>query len=293
MRNFVRSSFMGCILSLSSLSIPMAHADTEPNLTIDKRPNGYTAELAAYDEGAFVHLSGKEWVQNTASYSFPFVETHRDEWSVYLRATDRNVRIQLDLWTMQVKYSDPSQNFVLFEITTADPDRINGWMAQKALVQDAAFVQIERNLWVQNTETYSFPFEETHRDEWSVYLKATDRNNVTIQLDYWTKEVIYRDANQEFVLDTIADAEPQRQTGWSVREVDYRGGSFQQTGRAQWSENGNFQFEETHRDEWSVYLKSSDRPGVFIQLDLWTKEVKYKAPHSNRYVVLYPIVDAN
>ena len=189
MKNFAKITLLGCLLGASSISLSQASLGQTSDLTIDAQVNGYTAELVAYNEGAFLQLSGKEWVQTTPSYNFPFVETHRDEWSVYLKATDRNVRIQLDLWTSEVKYSDSSQSFVLFDITTADPTRINGWMAQKAVVPDAAFVQIGRNTWVQNTDTYSFPFEETHRDEWSVYLKSTERPEVYIQLEIWTKEV--------------------------------------------------------------------------------------------------------
>jgi len=55
-------------------------------------------------------------------------------------------------------------------------------------------------------------------------------------------------------------------------------GDFVNTGGTGWQEiqfNGKkFNFVEQNRDEWSVYLKDNSR-NVYIQLDLYTKKVKY------------------
>lgn len=76
----------------------------------------------------------------------------------------------------------------------------------------------------------------------------------------------------------LADFDKDIVNGWSVSKVNYPGGAFIQLSATEWVENnkdGRHRFKETHRDEWSVYLKSVDRP-VNIQLDLWTEEVKYR-----------------
>ncbi len=57
-------------------------------------------------------------------------------------------------------------------------------------------------------------------------------------------------------------------------------GDFVNTGGTGWQEiqfNGKkFNFVEQNRDEWSVYLKDNSR-NIYIQLDLYTKKVKYNA----------------
>ncbi|AFY68756.1 hypothetical protein Pse7367_0445 [Thalassoporum mexicanum PCC 7367] len=63
--------------------------------------------------------------------------------------------------------------------------------------------------------------------------------------------------------------------GFNVKEVRYgQGGMFQQQPDGSWLEknrDGQFTFQETNRDEWSVYLVKSD--GARVQLDLFKKEI--------------------
>jgi hypothetical protein len=56
-------------------------------------------------------------------------------------------------------------------------------------------------------------------------------------------------------------------------------GDYRQIGPGQWAETSadgvpHFQFRETGRDDWSVYLVDGSR-GVKIQLDMYTRQVKY------------------
>ena len=67
--------------------------------------------------------------------------------------------------------------------------------------------------------------------------------------------------------------------GYNVTRADFGGGSFRQTDNGRWTEydsNGaaSFSFEETGRDEWSVYLDDRSR-NVQIQLDLHRKWISY------------------
>lgn len=66
-------------------------------------------------------------------------------------------------------------------------------------------------------------------------------------------------------------------------------GSYEHDGTS-WEENANgriFKFKEVKRDDWSVYLRDDSR-GVNIQLDLYTKEVKYTDDKGAAFV-LYKI----
>ncbi|MGB0932005.1 MAG: hypothetical protein ACPGVB_14570, partial [Chitinophagales bacterium] len=56
--------------------------------------------------GAFIEKENKAWQEaSLKNGTFNFIETHRDQWSVYLQDKSRNVFIQLDLHTKKVMYS--------------------------------------------------------------------------------------------------------------------------------------------------------------------------------------------
>lgn len=59
-------------------------------------------------QGSFRRTGDRAWTEINAAGQpmFRFVETQRDEWSVYLHDSQRDVRIQLDLYTRRVNYSD-------------------------------------------------------------------------------------------------------------------------------------------------------------------------------------------
>jgi hypothetical protein len=136
-----------------------------------------------------------------------------------------------------------------------------------------------------------FRFREVERDEWSVYLRDAARG-VDIQLDLYTKKVMYSDAAHPTrrELASILEANA-KMNGWLVSRVMFAGnpgGSFSQTG-GQWIERANgspkprFRFRETGRDDWSVYLRDDSR-GVDIQIDLHTGNIYYSDPATPRRV---------
>ena len=169
-------------------SVPRSYHHSVPRRVT--RVKGRNASLVAYQGGAFVQVSNKEWVNNNANGSYRFKEINRDEWSVYLQAVDRPVSIQLDLWNRKVKYSSPNKNFVLYRIQTARPNRINGWMASKVKYRGGGFTQINGGEWIERNSSGTYKFREVNRDQWSVYLQAVDRP-VAIKLDLWSKKVKY------------------------------------------------------------------------------------------------------
>jgi hypothetical protein len=158
----------------------------------------------------------------------------------------------------------------------------------------------------------AFAFEETGRDEWSVYLIDRSRG-VNVQLDLPTRKVMYSDARSpRRALYDIAEASggsvtaalpmaapapavapppppppppPVVVNGRNVRKVQAgQGGAvksvFVHASPGRWNETDaagkpRFGFEESGRDEWSVYLLDRSR-GVSIQLDLHTRKVMYR-----------------
>ena len=68
---------------------------------------GQNVNLVRIDSGSFREIRDKVWIEknelgeNTSSYK----EISRDDWSVYLKDSSRNVNIQLDLHAGKVMYS--------------------------------------------------------------------------------------------------------------------------------------------------------------------------------------------
>jgi len=173
--------------------------------------NGHNARVVMHDnKGAFVQLNANQWVENREGTldSIGFQEVGRDDWSVYLHDASRNVDIQLDLWRKKVVYSDPNNRFDLYNITSANPNEINGYAASRIKYNGGGFYHLNPGKWVEDAGANSFAFNEVARDDWSVYLFDPNRL-VSIQLDLWTKQIKYSDASgQSFVLYHITDSRP-------------------------------------------------------------------------------------
>lgn len=250
-------------------------------LTVDNIPeqiiNGYNVDIVTHANGAFVQLSTKEWIETGIGSSFGFREVGRDEWSVYLHDDGRDISIQLDLHRKKIIYSDSTQRFVLYTITSVSPEVINGYAASRVLYNNGGFVQINKNEWSENNEDGSFIFTETRRDEWSVYLEDANRG-VQIKLDLFKNEIIYSDPAQQFVLYQITTASPDKINAYVMREVINDYAVFLQTDAYVWLETSNdgseYVYTETLRDEWSSYLFDETRD-AYIQLDLHTETINY------------------
>jgi hypothetical protein len=70
--------------------------------------NGFNVGLVKYREhgnGSFFAIGGGNWKEINSQSTSSFVETGRDEWSVYLRDPQRNLTVQLDLWQKKVYYT--------------------------------------------------------------------------------------------------------------------------------------------------------------------------------------------
>jgi len=251
--------------------------------------NGYNASVARHsNNGAFVQLNTVDWIETgsgTTSNNF-FKEQGRDEWSVYLYDGSRNVSIQLDYFRKKVVYSDSSSSYDLYEIISSDPEQVDGYTANRVfydkpggqVFQNGGFVQLNATQWSENNEDGSFIFNETRRDDWSVYLRDNSRG-VNIQLDMWTKEINYSDDDgNAYFLYSITSPVPEKINAWVMREVKNDFTVFLQTDAYIWIETlpdgRQFTYDEIARDEWSSYLHDADRD-IYIQLDLHTGNLNY------------------
>ncbi len=70
--------------------------------------NGRNVKNVKYDGGSFRQRKDGSWIEKNNDGKHNFVETGRDDWSVYLEDKSRNVNIQLDLHRKEIFYSDAS-----------------------------------------------------------------------------------------------------------------------------------------------------------------------------------------
>ena len=272
---------------------------------------GYTVEQVDFGVGgqklgAFFQTGPNAWkeVNTQGQTTFQFVETNRDEWSVYMKDSSRGVSIQIDLHRKKVRYSDPNTPWRdQYDVLSAAP--VVGWLVEQVDFGGGgqklgAFFQTGPNAWKEvNTQGQTtFQFVETNRDDWSVYMKDSSRG-VSIQIDLHRKKVRYSDSNTPWrdQYDVLSAAPV---VGWLVRQAVFGAGPNtlgrfrQEAGANNWQElnaQGTpvFQFVESNRDDWSVYMKDSSR-GVSIQIDLHRKKVRYSDPNTpwrDLYDLLY------
>lgn len=68
--------------------------------------HGYNLGLANYSGGQFAMTSTSEWVwSKVGSSSITFKESHRDEWSVYLRSDKHKLNVQIDFHRTWIVFS--------------------------------------------------------------------------------------------------------------------------------------------------------------------------------------------
>jgi hypothetical protein len=271
--------------------------------------NGYAVQQANYAvEGDadcfFIQTGPLAWkaVEPQSERVFQFVEIGRDDWSVYLHDSSRNVSIQIDLHRKKVRYSDATTPFRdQYDVLSAAS--VVGWLvgyAQFSLNGEllGGYLQTGSKTWneVDSQGKTGFQFVETQRDDWSVYLHDSSRN-VSIQIDLYRKKIRYSDSTTPW-RDQYDLSSATSVVGWTAGMVVFPNGSgkraFIQTHPKKWEETNTdpkivkFYFDETDRDDWSVYLKDPSRD-VSIQIDLYRNKIRYSdstTPWRDQYDVL-------
>lgn len=242
----------------------------------------------------------KEDVKKKGKDTFDFIETHCDHFSVHLFDKSRKVSLRIDLHSNFIFYSEDQKSFrQLYSIrsTSAKPC---GWLTNRVDVGsgprkiDGVFKQIGEKRWTEDDAkgVTVFTYEETSRDEWSVYLYDKARR-VRLQLDMHRMIVRYGDRRTKMRDQYSIVTASEKLNGWLVNKVDFStkgpaiSGTFRQSGAKTWAEDGvvgghnRFEFHERARDDWSVYLYDKSRD-VNVQLDLHTREIYFSVGKKKR-----------
>jgi hypothetical protein len=197
----------------------------------------------------------------------------------------------------------PVVNFSGIKTMPAFAQQVNGLNVKEIRYgRTGIFQQQADGSWIEQNTNSRHTYREIDRDEWSVYLVRNDGEEV--QLDLFKKAIILNGriidritASSSTIFQSLTPTTPNQPTnvaqavnGRNVREVRYeQGGIFQQQANGSWIEknrDGQFTFQETNRDEWSVYLRKDD--GATVQLDLFQKAIIL-----NRSNKLYDILSAS
>tara|TARA_R110000850_G_scaffold75593_5_gene164637 strand:- start:714 stop:1574 length:861 start_codon:yes stop_codon:yes gene_type:complete len=170
---------------------------------------------------------------------------------------------------------------------------VNGYNVWEVRFDGGLFRETGRGHWTEYAADgrVKFTFRETARDDWSVYLDDPSRN-VQLQIDIhrnWIRLGDNGGPKRDFYPimaafrnegRTRTPPAPRAETdGRNVQQVFFAGGSFRKSGPGRWTEydaqgRAMFDFVETGRDQWSVYLDDRSR-NVQLQLDLHRNWIGY------------------
>lgn len=175
----------------------------------------------------------------------------------------------------------------------AQPSPVTGRTVTEVTTPEGKFVLTAGTGWEERgRDGGRFQFAEQNRDDWSVYLFDATRG-VRIQLDLHTRTVSYADAGAPAMrpLYRISGASAVV-NGRNMSRAWTAESQFVMTGAGRWEERGAngaaFQFAETNRDDWSVYLHDASR-GVSLALDAHTRRVMYSDSGAPQPRPLYDI----
>jgi hypothetical protein len=174
---------------------------------------------------------------------------------------------------------------------------VTGRNVTEVMAPESRFVLLPGNAWEERGRDGSrFQFVEQNRDDWSVYLIDPSRG-VRLQLDLHTRTISYADANEPRMrpLYRISDASAVV-NGRNMTRAWTATGQFVMTGAGRWEERGAngaaFQFAETNRDDWSVYLHDASR-GVSLAIDAHTRRVMYSDHSAPQWRPLYDLTQVS
>lgn len=114
----------GLTRSLATFAVPVSlifvtpPAQAQPGTDV----NGWNVEWVRAAGNSFRKESDGSWIELDANQrpAFRFTETARDEWSVYLNDSSRDVQLQLDLFRRKVTYGvNGGQRSDLYDIVVA------------------------------------------------------------------------------------------------------------------------------------------------------------------------------
>jgi len=175
-----------------------------PTPTDDCTANGENVTIVGFAHqqnspeslGSFVNVDAKKWQEiGSKGVVANFEEQARDAWSVYLFDKSRDVYIQLDLHTKNISYAEKSwdNKRVQYQVLNASC-KVNGRMACVVYYNNDGKTGVFREKcdkeWTElNIDGNKYNFQETGRDDWSVYLEDKSRN-YKVALNLHTNKVM-------------------------------------------------------------------------------------------------------
>lgn len=156
--------------------------------TANAQANGYTTNFVRFPGGTIERTYTGEWQEFSDGNTTPrffWRETHRDEWSVYLRDDSRSMTMQIDMWRSWISLEWPGHPMAdQYQITEADA-RVNGRLVSEVRIPSGgSFRMVSPGQWNEFNAAGQpiYSFRETGRDQWSVYL-VDDSRSMQMQID--------------------------------------------------------------------------------------------------------------
>lgn len=176
--------------------------------------------------------------------------------------------------------------FVKLSVILFQPilSKTSSWSV-RSVATDVRYVQLSDTLWLGIDGLGQQTYQEVFRNLTIIKLEADDGSELLFDFsrggiftktgreDLKSTQILY--INRELKPGTTAH----RVKGPELKLVSYDDGAFVQVQKDLWIENnaeGTRTYRESHRDEWSVYLTSSDNR--FVQLDVHTMEIWSTGP---------------
>lgn len=252
-------------MSLMPIVSTPAYAQSAYYQTVD----GFNVKRVEYQGGVFQQQADGSWIETAGNAQFTFQELNRTQGIVYLLKED-GARIRLDLRRNKIVIHgiyDLYDIVAVSNVSDAIQPVVDGLNVRQVAYADGMFRQVTDSSWIEWNENGEYMFREVGRSETSVSLIKED--GARILLDLRRNKIRYNRRDLYDITEVSDFSEFMLVTSWSVRQVGYRGGLFQQLDDGSWierNENGEYTFRELSRDENSVYLLKED--GDRIRLDL-------------------------
>lgn len=175
-------------MRLASIALAFAFLFLTSAVTAQAKSNGWNTNFVRFNGGTFERTHTGAWLEFKDGNNRPryqWRETHRDDWSIYFRDNSRNMTMQIDMYRNWIRLEWPGHPMQdQWRITEAD-SRINGRLVTEIRTNAGNSLRMGRGgRWTEYNSrgVPEFYFRETHRDQWSVYLRD-DSRNMKMQID--------------------------------------------------------------------------------------------------------------
>lgn len=144
-------------------------------------------------KGTLQQVARDRWSEDSViagEVHFEYTELRRDEWSVYLHDAERDMYVELDLHTREVRYGVGAAPTLPMYVVIESSQRPHGRMVNRVDMgqggaPNGSLRQVGASHWqeVDVKGAVTFEYDEVGRDDWSVNLHDAGRN-VRLRIDH-------------------------------------------------------------------------------------------------------------